>query len=300
VLLKGNSFNRTAQWAGRATSSIVNWVGSRRPRVWASTYILLIPLIGFIYWTLPMGSFFDSNLAREAGVKSDLAAAARLLTSALQRQESVDGESERTAELKWISGNAQYEASRKSIYVPVGSLHLNNSGDIAFDISGMGSGGVGTGSVTGYFLEHVILHAQTSDDLPTDLFSASSRNAYTISAATAPNIKMGDPPLGVLFPTKHSASAADPADSLLWLSNREVSAVDRLSDAGTGDPKDASGLYIRMTYFSAITITTLGYGDIAPITSVARILVAIEAISGVVLIGLFLNSVAQKWGKGGT
>jgi ion channel len=55
--------------------------------------------------------------------------------------------------------------------------------------------------------------------------------------------------------------------------------------------------YIRMCYFSAITITTLGFGDITPVTTEARVLVGTEAVLGVVIIGLFLNAVAQKWRK---
>ena len=44
-----------------------------------------------------------------------------------------------------------------------------------------------------------------------------------------------------------------------------------------------------MFYLSAATITTLGYGDIVPITTTARMWVAVEAILGVVTIGLFLT-----------
>lgn len=45
-------------------------------------------------------------------------------------------------------------------------------------------------------------------------------------------------------------------------------------------------------YFSTITITTLGFGDSYPITTIARILVMAETLLGMVVIGLFLNSVA--------
>jgi hypothetical protein len=64
--------------------------------------------------------------------------------------------------------------------------------------------------------------------------------------------------------------------------------------ATRGFPTNASGGFIRMLYFSAITITTIGYGDIYPISTVARLLVASEAILGVVLVGLFLNAVVQE------
>lgn len=43
-----------------------------------------------------------------------------------------------------------------------------------------------------------------------------------------------------------------------------------------------------------VTITTLGYGDIAPQTETARILAALEACFGIVTIGLFLNAVARR------
>ena len=49
---------------------------------------------------------------------------------------------------------------------------------------------------------------------------------------------------------------------------------------------------LRMAYFSTTTITTIGYGDIVPLTDGARALTGIEAIVGVIVIGLFLNAVA--------
>jgi hypothetical protein len=59
-----------------------------------------------------------------------------------------------------------------------------------------------------------------------------------------------------------------------------------------GDPSSVSGHFWRMAYLSAVVITTLGLGDIVPITWQARILVASEAIAGIVLAGLFLNALA--------
>lgn len=50
---------------------------------------------------------------------------------------------------------------------------------------------------------------------------------------------------------------------------------------------------VQSAYFSVVTITTLGYGDIAPQTESARILAALEALLGILTIGFFLNSVAR-------
>jgi len=47
-------------------------------------------------------------------------------------------------------------------------------------------------------------------------------------------------------------------------------------------------------YFSVVTITTLGYGDILPDDCVAKVLSGIQAICGVALIGLYLNAISEK------
>jgi len=56
-----------------------------------------------------------------------------------------------------------------------------------------------------------------------------------------------------------------------------------------------SGFFSSL-YFSIITITTLGYGDITPIGKITQSLVASEAILGIILIGLFLNSLSHQHG----
>jgi hypothetical protein len=47
-------------------------------------------------------------------------------------------------------------------------------------------------------------------------------------------------------------------------------------------------------YFSTVTITTLGYGDIAPAGTGGQIFSAVEALLGIVTIGLFLNSLSYS------
>jgi hypothetical protein len=48
--------------------------------------------------------------------------------------------------------------------------------------------------------------------------------------------------------------------------------------------------FIHATYFSAVTITTLGYGDNYPITDVLRLVTSIEAVLGIFVVGFALNS----------
>ena len=52
--------------------------------------------------------------------------------------------------------------------------------------------------------------------------------------------------------------------------------------------------FFRMLYLSVVTITTLGFGDITPITDFARLLIGLESILGVVILSLFINAIFQK------
>lgn len=52
--------------------------------------------------------------------------------------------------------------------------------------------------------------------------------------------------------------------------------------------------FFRMLYLSAVTVTTLGYGDITPITVHARIAITIQSVFGIIMIGLFLAAITKK------
>jgi hypothetical protein len=52
--------------------------------------------------------------------------------------------------------------------------------------------------------------------------------------------------------------------------------------------RDADQRRILLTYFSFVTLTTLGYGDIVPGTNAARGLAAVEAVVGQFYIGVFI------------
>ncbi len=68
--------------------------------------------------------------------------------------------------------------------------------------------------------------------------------------------------------------------------------------SGTGEPASLSGLF----YFSFVTLTTLGYGDILPMTDVTRILAILEAMFGVFytgalvgkLVGLYVSQSGEQ------
>ncbi len=51
--------------------------------------------------------------------------------------------------------------------------------------------------------------------------------------------------------------------------------------------------FLRMFYLSTVTITTLGYGDIVPITDTTRFLVALQSILGLLFMALFVDSLVS-------
>ncbi|MCP4598266.1 potassium channel family protein [Neptuniibacter sp.] len=51
---------------------------------------------------------------------------------------------------------------------------------------------------------------------------------------------------------------------------------------------------VKSFYFSVITITTLGYGDVSPENWVGQLATASEALLGIVMIGLFLNALSHQ------
>jgi hypothetical protein len=98
----------------------------------------------------------------------------------------------------------------------------------------------------------------------------------------------------LLFPRPAGAVAYGPMLALSGPLNERIQDFWR---ATRGLPTGVSGGFGRMLYLSAMTITTVGYGDIVPITTAARLSVASEAVLGIVVIGLFLNSVAGSRSK---
>lgn len=73
-----------------------------------------------------------------------------------------------------------------------------------------------------------------------------------------------------------------------------VADVQDLYRAFLGDATAAPHSFFRMTYFSMITVATIGYGDIIPTTDTTRLLVAIQVIAGFVIAGLFLFTLTTR------
>ncbi len=64
-----------------------------------------------------------------------------------------------------------------------------------------------------------------------------------------------------------------------------------LGDAYKGFPKNLSGEFFRMLYLSAGIATTMTFGDILPITSIARILIIVQNLITLVFLGLLIEAI---------
>ncbi len=61
-------------------------------------------------------------------------------------------------------------------------------------------------------------------------------------------------------------------------------------------PQDWHHLFFKTAYFSFVTLTTVGYGDISPIHPVARLLVILEAVAGLFYVAIFVSSLVNlRW-----
>jgi hypothetical protein len=83
-------------------------------------------------------------------------------------------------------------------------------------------------------------------------------------------------------------------DEVIVLSEYASRQIDDFLSGIKGNPGAESGSLGRMFYFSSIVITTVGFGDILPLSPLARGLVAAEALLGIIVGGFFLNAVAHR------
>ena len=58
---------------------------------------------------------------------------------------------------------------------------------------------------------------------------------------------------------------------------------------------DEGGAYHTLTYFSYITLTTLGYGDISPVSNLARNLAVLEALTGTLFLAVLISRLVGSY-----
>jgi hypothetical protein len=94
-----------------------------------------------------------------------------------------------------------------------------------------------------------------------------------------------------LFPVNKRYSSGTQSEDVGFIIISDSLKQDLLNyrNAMSGFPNKGLNNFWRMLYLSSATMTTVGYGDIVPISSTTRLLISSQAILGLLLIGLFLN-----------
>ena len=59
--------------------------------------------------------------------------------------------------------------------------------------------------------------------------------------------------------------------------------------------EDQGHIYWDLTYFSFVTITTLGYGDILPLSAIAKALAYIEAVVGQIFVAVLIGALVSTY-----
>ncbi len=258
-----------------------------RPLIWAISYVLLVPTFGTAY-SFMHGQFTQTTALREA---SPLSADATRVLAALKQASVRDRLSGPVVKLDdgWITdlrkctwsalAPATTDPSEVAAYVRcVATKPANKLVEADFDFN--------------------------ADFSPVVERTSDPYWIRTVHLESAPNsaqqetLHLPDPTAAELFFSLGSYTVGDAnllTDGSLLLNAHEEQLLGDFEKAINGDPTEFRHSIVRMTYFSAVTVTTLGYGDIVPIADAARTLVALEAVLGVVLAGLFLNALGQKY-----
>lgn len=259
-------------------ASICRWYFQDRPRTYAITYLVAIPVFGLFY-TLYAAETPDGFYAPYAQFDPDLSSDRRALTPTLQR--AIVRAYEDAIKRKFADGIPQGGPNPENVLVetnPVGPQPV-------FTIKWLGPVPI-RGSRTKYPWPLVALTIQRiTPALP-------KRNPMVRVAVDQMPLEFGtvqsirDTFFEIMFDKKIEYD--------LPLEPDEANAVEAYLFGVQGRTTSFSNNPLRMLYFSSVVQTTLGFGDLIPMTLFARSIVTLQAILGIVFAGLFINASTQR------
>jgi hypothetical protein len=273
--------------ASRLVRSAAFWLGI--------FYLALIPVFAFLYTSLGHNSFYDSNSKREKGAYEDAAGLRDSLTSDVRRH---------LRKLTWrLGGHGHIPLKINPSSVRASGLEYTSAGHLLVEVSGAYASPGDKPLVAGSFSFWVEPYVRESP-----LISGESGHAPSYALPVALSLQGGSanehpalssigPPVSLLFPVPSVSvtSEGSGTSGTLVMSRKTYEQLMDFYLGVEGDPAYASDSLWRMAYLSAVTVTTVGFGDITPVSEAARILVTIEAILGAVIVGLFLSALAFRW-----
>jgi ion channel len=245
--------------------------------IWLVSYFSLIPVFSIVYIYLPTDSFYAPYIRYERTAREEGNEVAAALQSAVQLQAgqadhgsgiSVDGWDLHTTQLDILEINfLDVDRITFGLACPInkGSEARKVILNLSMDISNGAVVPLVSGDRVAEFGRPVALLTESESS----------------------------PFLRALFQLIFSPRSGE-AFGVLYFSPQANLEVSKFAEWMHAGPLSVGGSWLRMLYFSAIVATTVGFGDIVPLTTEARILTALEAVLGVLFAGLFLNSIVRR------
>ncbi len=87
------------------------------------------------------------------------------------------------------------------------------------------------------------------------------------------------------------------ASLYFFLSLVDPQAFNGLSDLGSDEMKHLNAAYMDLLYYSYVTLSTLGYGDVTPVSRAAQSLAYLEAICGVMYVAVLVAALVGSYGN---
>lgn len=260
--LESGMFRRFSRWAARLPSSFILFV-----------YVLAIPVFGYGYYQFLPNDFYHATAKYEASLGIEASGLVRALTDDFQQQlrHLYGGNTVRVDDLTFNVEHAQFTAVKGT----------SDEWSVAAVAWIKGRQGASAGEDQ-FFVPLTLpftwapVSANFADgfdhEIVIDSLSTDGRSLLP------------------LFKCQQSVGW----NGCLRVSQATHRAIVGFRDALRGFPERTRGHFLRMVYFSAVTISTLGYGDIVPLTWRSRLAVTFEAFLGPLLAGLFLNSLVAE------
>jgi hypothetical protein len=263
----------------KAVRSALRVLSRAHPLLYLVTYLSVIPIFAILYTLLPKGTFYAPYAKFEPSARSDAQRFFKVLQENMRRSLH--------KQLRVPGPLFGLEPAPRGLDVLIVDPNFDDNGNIrvkvyvilvkrtsmprleACDLDVTLSSSVSSWSVKQVMHTVTLLSPTQMTDtctLQTEIFNAVFSYPYSIDERTS--------------------------DLTLTLDEEEV--FRNFVEGNGGDPAAISGYFSRMVYFSIITITTVGFGDIVPLTRPARALAGLEAVLGWSLAGLFLNAIAAR------
>jgi len=275
------------------------------PMFFAFTYLLMIPLFAGIYQHFFAEAFYAPYVRYEPSWKNDLQHAGAMVEQSLKRSSTEP--LERRCPLA-ASEMQLFDSKSPSLHM----LILNNielrdltlegtdfhfylfysiatAPNVVCDNSVAQGTTWGNTYLSAQYYKRETLYAQRAIRMGPPGVTYADAGILLIKRERDRIDLRNDPILRSLAPHNFSDT-----ERVVFLTDQEEQEIGGLLDESTGISNRIGGDFGRMFYLSGVVITTLGFGDIVPLTWQARVTVEFEAILGIVIAGLFINAVVAK------